>query len=207
MRQNCAWAVGAICLCLGLMGCAQAGAASVRATSSDSSRRVDVQAACDRLADVGVVIGEAQTASSSDEVAAVVRPALATFLQAADASGDSALAELAQQASDEFEGYLTGDDMAGGLVDTTLDAAASRCVAMGTSTSFPRQSSSGPSSQVCKSDRKTLETASEAYQAMYPGEPMSEQAFVEAGLIRHETTAFDVDDGGTVTATLGGGCD
>ena len=58
----------------------------------------------------------------------------------------------------------------------------------------------------CNADKKTLQTATEAYFAQKGGTVVSEQALVDAKLMVDLSTNFDVSAAGVVSAYAGGKC-
>ena len=58
----------------------------------------------------------------------------------------------------------------------------------------------------CAADSKTLEVAVESYFAQNGGTTVSEAGLVTAGLLRAQSTTYDVASDGTVSATAGGKC-
>ncbi len=59
----------------------------------------------------------------------------------------------------------------------------------------------------CDSDRTTLEVAIEAFHAMNGDETVPTEAdLVAAGLLRTESTGYDIDPTGALTPTAGGLC-
>ena len=58
----------------------------------------------------------------------------------------------------------------------------------------------------CNADKKTLQTAVEAYFAQEGGTAVSEQALVDTGLMVDLSTNYDVASNGAVTAYASGDC-
>lgn len=167
----------------------------------------DVDAVCGRLVDLANSVLGAQTATSADDVAAQVRPALADFGDAAASGGDTELAHQAGLATTAFESYLSGDNSAGTEFNVALDAAGARCVQMGYSAKLPAQPPAAGPAPACASDRKTLETAIEAYWANTGVPPASEDDLVSAGLLHGQSDGFDITADGGVVVVSGGACD
>ena len=70
---------------------------------------VDVTDACDRLEDLAVAVKSAQLATTPQEVRTVVQDPLAAFVDAADESGDGALADFANTYESRFSDYLEAE--------------------------------------------------------------------------------------------------
>ena len=128
---------------LGLVGLVAAAATFGVGCGDDDPESVDVSAACDHLAAVGEAILDARDASSAEEVAEAVGPAMRDFVTAARDSGDDRLGELASTAAERFEVYLTDDTLdgreAGNDADVALDRSTERCLQLGATNDFPEQ--------------------------------------------------------------------
>ena len=61
--------------------------------------------------------------------------------------------------------------------------------------------------EVCVIERRTLETATEAYWAMTDGPPVDEQTLVDVGFLREQAERFDLASDGSVVPAPGGGCE
>ena len=114
------------------------------ACGDDAGPDPDVEAACDRLADVADAVLAVRNAQTRAEVRARVEEPYDSFVAAADAAGDNRLAGFAHQARGRFDAYLTATDSldareAGDEADIALDRAARRCVQLGATTDFPEE--------------------------------------------------------------------
>jgi hypothetical protein len=106
------------------------------ACGDDTPDRVDATAVCSRLEDLSTAVLEAQTdAETIEEAADVIEGPLARFVEAAEASADDELAELAHAYEEAFSAYRTGDGLdareAGNDADIALDRAGARCIELG----------------------------------------------------------------------------
>ncbi len=60
--------------------------------------------------------------------------------------------------------------------------------------------------QVCGVERQTLETAIDAYEALTGDLPTSEADLVDQGLLREETSSYDLDATGAIVPSAGSNC-
>ena len=77
----------------------------------DDAEAVEPAEACDRLEELGAAILDVREATSREEVRAGVEGPYEAFDEAAAASGDDRLAELAGEAQDAFETFITTDGL------------------------------------------------------------------------------------------------
>lgn len=115
-------------------------------TEATGSGDVDasVQAACDRLAELGTEILDVRGAQSPADVRAGVEEPFAAFVDAAEKTGDERLIDLANRAQSRFEVYVTSPDgldsrEAGDDFDIALDRSGLRCIELGAAVDFPHE--------------------------------------------------------------------
>jgi hypothetical protein len=141
------WTWLLLAVALGFGGCSDDGEPAAPSTTATPALSVAmVDDACGRLAGLGRSILSAQSVGTTDAIVELVEEPFADFAEGADALGDEELAELAQQAQERFDVYLTADDPlvsreAADDADIVLDRSIQRCVELGSSVEFPRQPS------------------------------------------------------------------
>ena len=111
---------------------------------SQGDRAVNVTEACNRLEVLSLAVLSVRSATTSHEVQSAVGEPLASFVGAADLSGDKNLADLGHTFDSKFSAYLNtgGIDAraAGNDANLALDLAGERCSELGATNNFPQQS-------------------------------------------------------------------
>jgi hypothetical protein len=131
-----------------LAGVLLVGAALLVSSACGGSSRepVDVTAACDRLEELAAAILKAQDSRSVVEFVAAVEEPEVAFVEAAAASGDQRLSELAHSYDDAFQAWRSGTGIdpriAAGGADMALDLSGQRCIELGASNDFPGEPAS-----------------------------------------------------------------
>ncbi|HKE73865.1 MAG TPA: hypothetical protein VKB57_09645 [Acidimicrobiales bacterium] len=128
---------------LAIIALAVAACASEASDAPDATDDTDVTTACDRVEDLANAVLQARDATSRDQFAAAIEGPQRAFLQAAEASGDDRLAELARTYGEQLAAWrvLPGADAdeAGQNADIALDRAGARCIALGAHNDFPEE--------------------------------------------------------------------